>query len=218
MSDRTQAGIRGLVLVIVLLLGGGLAVLLLGGDLEVVAAAVASSGGWGPLVYLALHVVLTLVPVPRNLLATIAGALFGMTWGAVLSWSGSVAAAMVGFALARRLGRDTVHRLTGARLDRLDDIARRRGLLAEVVARVTPFVPFTVVNYGSGLSAMRWRDYVAGTAVGVVPGTVAYVAVGASAGRDLTTMALGAGAGVVLLAAAALLARRHRREDRTARH
>ncbi|MGL5816417.1 MAG: TVP38/TMEM64 family protein [Phycicoccus sp.] len=216
MSDRVVAGVRALVLVVVLLLGGGLTVLLLGGDLDVVATAVAASGGWGPLVYLVLHVVLTLVPVPKNLLATIAGALFGMTWGVVLSWTGSVAAAVVGFAVARRLGRRAVRRLTGAGLDRVDHLAERHGLLAEVVARLTPFVPFTAVNYGSGLSAMRRRDYVVGTAVGVVPGTVAYVAVGASAGRDLTTVALAVGAGVVLLAGSAVLARRLRRDHPTA--
>ncbi|MGL5911589.1 MAG: TVP38/TMEM64 family protein, partial [Phycicoccus sp.] len=200
MSGRGPAGVRVLVLVVVLLLGGGLTVLLIGGDLDIVADAVAASGAWGPLVYLVLHVVLTLVPVPKNLLATIAVALFGMTWGVVLAWAGSVAAAVLGFVVARRLGRRAVQRLTGARLDRVDELAERHGLLAEVVARLTPFVPFTLVNYGSGLSAMRWRDYLVGTAVGVVPGTVAYVAVGATAGRDLTTVVLAAGAGVVLLA------------------
>ncbi|MGL4175897.1 MAG: TVP38/TMEM64 family protein, partial [Dermatophilaceae bacterium] len=195
MSDRALAGVRVLVLVVVLLLGGGLGVLLVGGDLEVVTDAVAASGAWGPLVYLVLHVVLTLIPVPKNLFATIAGALFGMTWGVVLSWVGSVAAAVVGFAVARRLGRDAVRRLTGARLDRVDHLAEQHGLVAEVVARLMPLVPFTAVNYGSGLSAMRPRDYIVGTAVGVVPGTVAYVAVGASAGRDLTTVVLAIGAG-----------------------
>jgi uncharacterized membrane protein YdjX (TVP38/TMEM64 family) len=195
--------VRGLVLVAVVLLGGGLVVVLMGGDLDTVSRTVESSGAWGPLVYVALHVVLTLVPVPKNLLATIAGALFGMTSGLVLSWVGSVVAAVVGFALARRLGRAAVSRLSGRRIDRVGRLLERQGLLAEVVARLTPFVPFTVVNYGSGLSPMRWRDYVAGTAVGVVPGTVTYVAVGASAGRDLTTIVAAAGVGAVLLAAPA---------------
>ncbi|MGL5866237.1 MAG: TVP38/TMEM64 family protein [Dermatophilaceae bacterium] len=212
MTDHALARTRAVVLLVVLLLGGGLTVVLLGGDLDVVAAAVSASGGWGPLVYLVLHIVLTLIPVPRSLLATIAGALFGMTWGVALSWAGSVAAAVVGFVVARRLGRRAVERLVGARLGHLDDLARRHGVLAEVVARLTPVIPFTAVNYGSGLSAMRPRDYVVGTAVGVVPGSVAYVAVGATAGRDFTTVVLAGGAGVALLAGAALLARRLRRD------
>ncbi|MGL4174532.1 MAG: TVP38/TMEM64 family protein, partial [Dermatophilaceae bacterium] len=101
------------------------------------------------------------------------------------------------------------------RLDRVDHLAEQHGLVAEVVARLMPLVPFTAVNYGSGLSAMRPRDDIVGTAVGGVPGTVAYVAVGASAGRDLTTVVLAIGAGAVLLAGSAILARRLRRDDRT---
>lgn len=213
MDGPGPAGVRGLVAVVVLLLGGGLLVVLLGGDLEAVTRAVEASGAWGPLVYVVLHVVLTAIPVPKNLLATIAGALFGMTSGILLSWVGSVLAAVVWFAVARRLGRDAVARITGPRIDRVQAVLADQGLLAEVVARLTPVVPFTLVNYASGVSAMRSRDYVLGTMVGIVPGTVAYAAVGASAGRDVTTILVAGGSGALLLVGSVLLARRLRRRS-----
>jgi len=72
-------------------------------------------------------------------------------------------------------------------------------------------VPFTLINYGAGVSPVSRRDFVVGTAVGVVPGTVAYVAVGASAGQDVPTLALAVGAAALLLAATALMTRRLRR-------
>lgn len=208
MPSSTAARLRLVGLVVGVLLAGGLALLLLGGDLATVRRAVAASGAWGPVVFVVLHVVLTLVPVPKNLLAGIAGALFGLGAGSALSWVGAVASAWVTFELAGRLGADAVDGITGARVERVRRVLRERGLLAVVIARLTPFVPFTVVNYGAGVSRVGRRDYLLGTALGVVPGTVAYVAVGASAGQDATTILLAGGAGVLLLVAAGVLARR----------
>ncbi len=208
MPSTTAARLRLAGLVVGVLLAGGLALLLLGGDLATVRRAVAASGAWGPVVFVVLHVVLTLVPVPKNLLAGIAGALFGLGAGSALSWVGAVASAWVTFELAGRLGAEAVDGITGARVERVRRVLRERGLLAVVIARLTPLVPFTVVNYGAGVSRVGRRDYLLGTALGVVPGTVAYVAVGASAGQDATTILLAGGAGVLLLVAAGLLARR----------
>lgn len=208
MPSTTAARLRLAGLVVGVLLAGGLALLLLGGDLATVRRAVAASGAWGPVVFVVLHVVLTLVPVPKNLLAGIAGAIFGLGAGSALSWVGAVASAWVTFELAGRLGAEAVDGITGARVERVRRVLRERGLLAVVIARLTPLVPFTVVNYGAGVSRVGRRDYLLGTALGVVPGTVAYVAVGASAGQDATTILLAGGAGVLLLVAAGVLARR----------
>ncbi|MBM6401737.1 TVP38/TMEM64 family protein [Phycicoccus sonneratiae] len=211
MATSGPLRVRLLAAAIALALGAGLVVLVLGGDLDTVRRAVAGSGPWGPLVYVLLHVLVTLVPVPKNLLAGIAGALFGLGAGTALSWVASMLSAWVTFEIAGRLGRDAVSALTGTRVERVRRVLREQGVLAVVIARLTPLVPFTVVNYGAGVSPVSRRDYLLGTAVGVLPGTVAYVAVGASAGRDATTILLAGGAGVLLLVAAALVTRRLRR-------
>jgi uncharacterized membrane protein YdjX (TVP38/TMEM64 family) len=208
MSPSRAGLVRLLAMAIALLLGGVLAVVVLGGDLAAVRRAVAASGAWGPVVYVVLHVLVTLVPVPKNLLAGIAGVLFGLTAGIALSWTASMVSALVGFYLARRLGRDAVEELTGPRVETVRRILHEHGRLSVVIARLTPVVPFTVVNYAAGISPVTRRDYLLGTAVGVLPGTVAYVAVGASAGRDARTVAVALGAGVLLLLATGVAARR----------
>lgn len=190
----------------------GAAGVVLGGQLDRVRGLVEASGAWGPVVFVLLHVLVTLVPVPKNLLATIAGALFGIAGGTAVAWVAAVLSAAATFALARRLGRERVAHLTGPRLERAERVLRDHGLLAVVIARLTPLAPFTLVSYAAGVSAVTTRHHLVGSALGVVPGTVAYVAVGASAGRDTTTVALALGAGLVLflasLGAAAIL--RHR--------
>jgi uncharacterized membrane protein YdjX (TVP38/TMEM64 family) len=83
------------------------------------------------------------------------------------------------FALGRALGRDAVERVTGTRVARVDALLGRHGLLAVLGVRLVPVLPFTVINYAAGLTAVRLRDYVGGTALGIVPGTIAFVALGA---------------------------------------
>ena len=161
-----------------------------------------------------LHVLLTLVPVSKNLLSGVAGALFGLAGGIAISWVASMLSALVGFAIARRLGRDAVAELTGPRIDKAEDIMRQQGVAAVIVARLTPVLPFTIVNYGAGVSAVSLRDFLVGTAVGIVPGTVAYAALGAAAGRSAAiVVAARWRSGAVLFVGSIVVARRMARRS-----
>ena len=142
--------------------------------------------GWlddpGPLGWTAVVLAVSgalMTPVPRTATSVLLGAAAGFPAGlgvAVLAgWIGG----MGGFALGRHLGRDAVARLTGPRLARADRLFRDRGLLAVALARVSP-VPFWVVSYAAGLSSIRWLPATLGTVVGVVPGAVLHVGIGAS--------------------------------------
>ncbi|GAA4397457.1 TVP38/TMEM64 family protein [Ornithinibacter aureus] len=205
MMSTRAARLRLLGLVLSVAIASALVWVVIGGDLDTVQSTVESTGAWGPVAYVALHVLLTLVPVSKNLLAGVAGALFGLAGGIALSWVGAMVSAVVTFAIARRLGRAAVASMTGPRIDRVEEIMRQQGLLAVIIARVTPVIPFTVVNYGAGVTAVSTRDFVLGTAIGIVPGTVGYAALGASAGRDATTFVIAGIVAVVLFAGSLLL-------------
>jgi uncharacterized membrane protein YdjX (TVP38/TMEM64 family) len=124
------------------------------------------------------YALLTLSPVPKNALSASAGVLFGFATGVVVVWIGAMAGAVTAFGLARRLGRGTV--IVGSvRLARLDELLQRRGLAGVLLVRLVPLVPFTAVNYASGFTALRVRDYTLGSAVGIVPGTAVFVSLGA---------------------------------------
>ncbi len=208
MTSTRATRFRLLGLALAVLIAGGLVWLLLGGEVDAVQRAVAATGAWGPAIYVVMHVLLTLVPVSKNLLSGVAGALFGLAGGIAISWLASMLSALVGFAIARRLGRETVATMTGPRLARVEDVMRHQGVAAVVVARLTPVLPFTIVNYGAGVSAVSMRDFVLGTAVGIVPGTVGYAALGASAGRDATTFVAAGVVAAVLLVGSVLVGRR----------
>jgi uncharacterized membrane protein YdjX (TVP38/TMEM64 family) len=89
-----------------------------------------------------------------------------------------------------------------------------RGFVAVLAGRLLPVMPFVVLSYGAGLTAIRWAPYALATAIGLLPGTIVQVGIGASAGvlddRAGVVVLLSGGAAALLLGGVALLARRRR--------
>ncbi|WP_345771543.1 TVP38/TMEM64 family protein [Geodermatophilus sabuli] len=133
--------------------------------------------GWAAVVLGVAGALMT--PVPRTALSVLLGAAAGFPAGLAVAVAAGWLGGMGGFAVGRHLGRDAVVRLAGPRLARADRLFRRRGFLAVLTARVSP-VPFWVVSYAAGLSSVRWLPHALGTAVGVVPGSVLHVGIGAA--------------------------------------
>jgi uncharacterized membrane protein YdjX (TVP38/TMEM64 family) len=168
-------------------------------------------GAAAPLVFVAGYAVVTLAPVPKNVLSAAAGLMFGLGVGVGLVWLGALAGALMAFGIGRLLGRDVVERLTSTRVRRVDDLIARRGLLTVVLVRLVPVVPFTAINYTAGLTGIRLWQYVVGTAVGILPGTVAYVALGSYGASPRSWQFLLSAALLVALSVGGLLAARRRR-------
>jgi uncharacterized membrane protein YdjX (TVP38/TMEM64 family) len=172
--------------------------------------------GWAaPVIYAVGFAAVSLTPAPATVLTVGAGALFGWSVGLPVALVGALAGAYSGFGLARLLGRATVQGFGGERMARLDDALRRRGLLAVIFIRLVPTGPFAMVNTACGLSAVRARDYVVGTAIGMLPGIGCFVAVGAFGVTPWSTPFLVAVLGLAaLVAGGALLGGRRARRDR----
>ncbi|GAA4883616.1 TVP38/TMEM64 family protein [Pseudonocardia benzenivorans] len=144
-----------------------------------VRATVAAAGVWAPLAFVALQAGLTVGPVPRTVFTLVAGALFGWAAGLVLTLVATTLAAVVAFALVRVTGGRLVERYArGRAVDWVRLRLDHHGLLAVTSLRLVPAVPFAALNYVAGLSAVRFWPYLLGTAVGIVPGTVAIVVLG----------------------------------------
>lgn len=174
-------------------------------DLGAVRAWIAGLGPWGPVTFTLVYAAAVPAPLPKSVLSTAAGLAFGIPLGVTLVIGGGTAGAVVAFGLARWLGRDAVARMTSGRVERVDGMIERHGVAAALLVRVVPVLPYTVLNYACGVTAMRLRHYVVGTALGGLPGTVAYVALGslgarispwvpaiASVGLGLATLGTGA--------------------------
>ncbi len=76
--------------------------------------------------------------------------------------------------MARVLGREGIERIAGSRLEGLNKATMQHGFMGLFVLRLIPLVPFNALNFGSGLTALRWRDYAIATVLGILPGTLVY--------------------------------------------
>ena len=177
-----RALVRAAALLAVVAAGCVLALLVDVPDVATVRSWLDARGPAGWAVLLAAFSLAPLAPVPRSALSVLAGVLAGFWAGLALSLASGLLAALAGFALARWLGRETVARLAGPRLSRADALLTRRGAVAVLAGRLLPVTPFTLVSYAGGLSGIAPGAYLLGTAVGIVPGSVLYVGIGATAG------------------------------------
>jgi phospholipase D1/2 len=114
----------------------------------------------------------SLLFVPINLLIAATGAAFGPLLGLGYAAAGSLLAAAVVFGLGRAVGRDPMRRLAGRWVDAVSRRLDRHGLLAMALLRLMPVAPFSVVNLVAGSSSIRFRDFVFGSAIGMLPGLV----------------------------------------------
>lgn len=128
------------------------------------------AGLWAPVVYVAVYAVGVCLFVPGTLLTGLGAAVFGPYWGFFYVWIGAMLGASAAFVIGRTLGREFAASLIGDRLKKYDDAIEQNGFATVLYLRLVYF-PFTPMNFGMGLTKVRFRDYVAGTGLGIIVGT-----------------------------------------------
>ena len=179
--------VAGRVLLMLLLAAGMVAAWLNRDALEpaAITAAIAHYPA-APLVFLAAHVLASLLFVPRTALGLVAGLIFGLWWGLVWAALGSVLGAIAGFLVARYLNSGLVDLESLPKLGPILLRAEAGGWRAVTMLRLIPVVPHSLANYALGLTRLSLAGYALGSFLGQLPMTVAYVSFGAAGGKMAT--------------------------------
>lgn len=150
-------------------------------------------GAWAPAVYVAVSVLAVVLFAPATPFYMAAGLLFGLLEGTAWAFAVTTLAGAAAFLVARYLARDLVERrLRDHEAFRaVDRAVRREGLRAALLIRCSPLLPSSLLNYGLGLSALRFRDHLLGS-VAAFPGTFLFVYYGKAFG-DLAALFRGQG-------------------------
>jgi uncharacterized membrane protein YdjX (TVP38/TMEM64 family) len=142
-------------------------------------AAVEGMGVWAPVAFIAAYAVACVAFVPASLLTLGAGALFGVVKGTIYVLIGATLGATGAFLIARYVARDWI----SARVQRdvrfaaIDRAIAEQGRKVVFLLRLSPVIPFNVLNYALGLTQVRLADFVIAS-IGMLPGTLLYVYTG----------------------------------------
>ena len=142
--------------------------------------------------FIVMYLIATVLVIPGTILTLSAGFAFGVPVGAMLVSVGSLAGACAAFLVGRFLAREWVAgRIAKWRtFNALDKAAGQEGFVVVLLARLSPLFPFNLLNYAFGLTAVRFRDYLFASWIGMAPAIVLYVYIG-SAAQSLTELADG---------------------------
>jgi len=139
---------------------------------------------WLPVYVLCTFIFGGFFMVPVTLLIAASGVAFGPLLGFAYAAVGAFSSAVFGF-VGRTVGRAPVRRLGGPHLNRISRRLARSGIVAVTALRLLPIAPFMVVNIVAGAMQLRFRDFFAGTVLGITPGIVLMTGLGVSAERLL---------------------------------
>jgi uncharacterized membrane protein YdjX (TVP38/TMEM64 family) len=129
-----------------------------------------ATGIWAPIIFIVLYAAGVCLFVPGTLLTGLGAAIFGAYWGFVYVWFGAMIGAALAFWIGRSLGRELAASLIGDRLKKYDNAIAENGFATTLYLRLVYF-PFTPMNFGMGLTQVRFLDYLFGTGLGIVVGT-----------------------------------------------
>jgi uncharacterized membrane protein YdjX (TVP38/TMEM64 family) len=148
-------------------------------------------GPWGPVIFIGAYIAASITLAPAFLLTFAAGAVYGFWRGALLVYIGAVLGASAVFMLASPLAHSRLLRWVDRdpRVAAVRTAVRHDAGWVMFLLRLSPIVPFVLLNYGLALSGVRYRDFLV-TSVGMLPAILMYVYYGKVVG-DVAKLAAG---------------------------
>jgi len=149
---------------------------------------VAGLGFAGYVLYALVYAICIVLFIPASILTLGAGATFGVVKGTIVVVIGATLGATLAFIVARTIARKRVEAMAAKdrRFRALDRAISTEGAKIVLLVRLAVVFPFTYTNYVFGLTGVRVLPYALATLVGIIPGSIAFVYIGAAAAAATT--------------------------------
>ena len=140
----------------------------------------------GPIIFMLIYVIGTVLFLPGSVITLAGGALFGPVLGTLYNLTGATLGATLAFLIARYLAADTVEQKTGGRMQQLKQGVENEGWRFVAFVRLVPLFPFNLLNYALGLTRIKLSHYIIASYICMLPGGFAYTYLG-YAGREVVS-------------------------------
>jgi uncharacterized membrane protein YdjX (TVP38/TMEM64 family) len=139
---------------------------------------------WGllaPFLFILLYTLRPFVLFPSSIFAITSGLSFGFYWGCVYTYLGSLGGGLVTYYAINRFGKFKQNKQwKNERYEKIRSNIEREGLRYVLLLRLLPVLNFDVVSYLTSITKIKFKDYAIATAIGIIPGTIAYTYLGTS--------------------------------------
>lgn len=140
-------------------------------------------GYLAPLIYILCFTLLPIAFFPVPVLALAAGLLFGFLPGTIYTMIGALLNSSIMFFMAKVLAKDAVTSFLQKKLPQnlnsfLIDLDEKKGFGAIFILRLIPAIPYNLINYGAGLTSIKFSSYMVATFLGILPGTLVFLNIG----------------------------------------
>lgn len=141
--------------------------------------------GWlAPLLFLMIYCLATILFLPTMVITLAGGAIFGPFLGTILNLIGATLGAVCSFLITRHLIFNWFAKKKGAKLNKLIHEVDQKGWIFIALLRLFPIIPFNIVNYGLGITGIRFQTYLITTFIFLIPPEIIYTYFG-YAGMDV---------------------------------
>jgi uncharacterized membrane protein YdjX (TVP38/TMEM64 family) len=135
---------------------------------------------WAPIVYMLIYTVRPLIFFPASVLSITGGLAFGAGMGTMYTVIGATSGAVLSFLVARKLGKNIANKEWKGRGQVIQTQLEKNGFFYVLLLRFIPLFNFDLISYSAGISKVRFRSFLFGTLLGIIPGTFAYNFLGSS--------------------------------------
>lgn len=132
-----------------------------------------SSSPFAPAIVIGGYALAGLLMVPLTALILATAVTFPPLTAFTYSVLGAMASAVLTYGIGHAVGRNSIRRMAGSKLNLLSRRLAKEGVLAMAAVRLVPVAPFTVVNLVAGASHIRFQDFLLGSLMGLLPGILA---------------------------------------------
>lgn len=152
-------------------------------------------GIWAPAGFVAIYAITSTIGVPGTIMTIIGGVVFGSFLGTIVVVAGATFGACGAFVVSRFLAREFVAEkfMKAKWFKKLDEGIEEQGLYFILFIRLVPIFPFNGINFASGLTKIKFRDYLLGTFIGIIPASFVFVNAASKAAEAATKGETGTG-------------------------